>query len=89
MVVVVVRHHKGNAGGAGVPTNTDLVLVVAVVLAVRTETELLPFGLVVLEVNPATFQNPLSIPGSDGGGLGMPGPTSTNVAGGTGKFWLG
>jgi len=38
---------------------------------------------------PATFHNPTSLPGSLGGGLGMPGPTATNVSGGTsGKFWV-
>ena len=38
---------------------------------------------------PSTFQDPRSAPTPNGGGLGMPGPTATNVAGGTpGKFWV-
>jgi hypothetical protein len=38
---------------------------------------------------PATFHNPASSPGPTGGGLGAPGPTATNVSGGTpGKFWF-
>jgi hypothetical protein len=40
---------------------------------------------------PSTFHNPSSEPSptGPGGGLGYPGPTATNVSGGTpGKFWF-
>lgn len=39
---------------------------------------------------PATFHNPVAAPTAvTGGGLGAPGPTGTNVSGGTpGKFWF-
>ena len=83
---------KGNAGGAGVPTNTGAHGAGggggAGGSGQNGTASAGGAGGIGKQI-PATFQNPLSTPGSNGGGLGMPGPTSTNVAGGTsGKFWV-